>query len=163
MGVNYKEVRNTRQWKATTGFSQAEFNSLTLSFGQAYERVHEISLAQGAQNLKQEVALSSYADCLYFVLFQLKTGLTQDCLGVVFNMDGSSALRNFQKYLSILELALQQQQALSRRHFQTLEEFKKYLRLEPEIITDVTEIGTERPGNKEKQQDRYSGKKKSYR
>ena len=79
MGVNYKEVRNTRQWKATTGLSQAEFNSLTLSFGQAYERVHEISLAQGAQNLKQEVALSSYADCLYFVLFQLKTGLTQDC------------------------------------------------------------------------------------
>ena len=87
MGVNYKEVRNARQWKATTGLSQAEFNSLTLSFGQAYERVHEISLTQGAQNLKQEVGLSSYADCLYFVLFQLKTGLTQDCLGVVFNMD----------------------------------------------------------------------------
>jgi hypothetical protein len=78
-------------------------------------------------------------------------------------MDGSSALRNFQKYLTILELALQQQQALPRRHFQTLEEFKKYLRLEPEIITDVTEKRTERPANKEKQQDRYSGKKKSYR
>ena len=50
----------------------------------------------------------------------------------------------FKNYLSILELALQQQQALPRRHFQTLEEFKKYLPLESEIITDVTEIGTER-------------------
>src|SRR5215210_4572187 len=83
MGVNYKEVRNDRQWKATTGLSQAEFNSLTLAFGQAYERLHQISLEQGAQQLKQELALSSYADCLYFVLFELKTGLTHDCLGVV--------------------------------------------------------------------------------
>src|SRR5215210_194961 len=97
MGVNYKEVRNDRQWKATTGLSQAEFNSLTLAFGQAYEKLHQISLEQGAQQLKQELALSSYADCLYFVLFELKTGLTHDCLGVVFNMDGSSALRNFGK------------------------------------------------------------------
>ena len=87
--------------------------------------------------------------------------MTHDCLGVLFNMDGSSALRNFQKYLAVLQLALQQQQALPRRHFQTLEEFKKYLRLEPGIITDVTEIGTECPANKEKQQGRYSGKKKS--
>jgi len=59
MGVNYKEVRNDRQWKSTTGLSQAEFNSLTLAFGQAYERLHQISLEQGAQQLKQELALSS--------------------------------------------------------------------------------------------------------
>ena len=57
MGVNYKEVRNDRQCKATTGLSQAEFNSLTLAFG--YERLHQISLEQGAQQLKQELALSS--------------------------------------------------------------------------------------------------------
>ena len=107
--------------------------------------------------------MSSYADCLYFVFFELKTGLTHDCLGVVFNMDGSSALRNFQKYLAVLQQALQQQQALPRRHFQTLEEFKKYFRSEPELITDVTEIRTERPSDKQIQQDRYSGKKKPYR
>ena len=95
--------------------------------------------------MKQELALSSYSDCLYFVLFELKTGLTPACLGVVFNMDGSSALRNFQKYLAVLQLALQQQQALPRCHFQTLEEFKKYLPSEPELITDVTEIRTECP------------------
>ena len=83
MSVNYKKVRNDRQWKATTGLSQAELNSLTLAFGQAYEMLHQISLEQGAQQLKQELALGSYADCLYFVLFELKTGLTHDCLGVV--------------------------------------------------------------------------------
>jgi hypothetical protein len=163
MSVSYKEVRNERQWKATTGLSEQEFNSLSIAFGQAYERLHEVSLEQGANNLKQELTLSTYADCLYFVLFQLKTGLTLDCLGVVFNMDGSSALRNFQKYLTVLEVALQQQQAMPRRHFHSLQEFKKYLGAEPEIITDVTEIRTERPADKQIQQDRYSGKKKPYR
>jgi len=45
--------------------------------------------------------------------------------------------------------------------FQTpLKNLKVYSEcLEPEIITDVTEIRTERPANKEKQQDRYGGKK----
>jgi hypothetical protein len=163
MSVNYKEVRNERQWKATTGLSEPEFNSLTIAFGQAYERLYEVRLEQGAENLKQELVLSSYGDCLYFTLFQLKTAQSYDCLGVLFNMDGSSALRNFQKYLRVLELALHQQQALPRRHFETLEEFKKYLRSEPELISDVTELRTERPADKQRQQDRYSGKKKSYR
>jgi hypothetical protein len=66
-------------------------------------------------------------------------------------MEGSSALHNFEKYLAVLQLALQQQQALPRRHFQTLEEFKKYLPSEPEL--DVTEIRTERPSDKQIQQD----------
>ena len=163
MGKHYKEVRNDRQWKATTGLNQQEFNFLTIAFGQAYEQLHQVSLEQGAQNLKQELALSSYADCLYFALFQLKTGLTLDCLGVIFNMDGSSVQRNFQKYLAVLELALHQQQAMPRRHFASLQEFTRYLRAEPELITDVTEIRTERPTDKGKQQDRYSGKKKAIR
>ncbi len=90
----------------------AMFNSLTLAFGKAYETLHQISLEQGTQNLKQELVMHSYADCLYFPLFQLKTGMTHDCLGVVFNMDSSSARRNFQKYLAVLELSLNQQQAM---------------------------------------------------
>lgn len=132
---------------------------MVIAFGQAYEALHQISLEQGAQNLKQELTLSTYADCLYFILFQIKTSLTHHCLGVVFDMDGSSALRNFQRYLAVLELALHQQEALPRRHFETLEELKKYLRSAPELITDVTELCTERPTDKQKQQDRYSGKK----
>ncbi len=159
MGLNYKELRNERQWKATTGLSQQEFNSLTIAFGHAYEKLYEISLEQGARNLKKTLILSTYADCLYFVLFQLKTGLTNDCLGAVFTMDGSSALRNFEKYSQVLELALREQQALPSRHFHSLQEFKSYLLAEPELIVDATEMRIERPSDKEKQQDRYSGKK----
>ncbi len=162
MSFSYKDLNSERQWKATTGMSENDFIILSDAFGKAYEIKHELSLQKAAANLAQEFALSSYKDCLFFVLFQLKNGLTQDCLGPVFNMDGSSAWRNFQKYLSVLELALKQEQALPKRHFKSVGEFVKYLHEEKEITLDVTEYPIERPAGKEKQRHQYSGKKKTY-
>lgn len=163
MSVSYKHVRNERQWKATTGLSQENFVSLCTAFKRAYEMLHEISLEYGTDEQKQEIALNTYEDALYFALFQLKNGLTWDCLGVLFSMDGSNACRNFQKYLGVLELALRQEDALPKRSFQSVEEFKKYLKGKEEVIVDVTEYRVERPTGKEKQKDHYSGKKKPTR
>jgi hypothetical protein len=160
MASSYKDIRNERQWKAMTGLSQPEFTSLSSAFGIAYEQIHGIALQQGAANLGKAVVLSSYEECLYFTLFELKTVQSFDCLGVLFNMDGSSAQRNFVKYLQVLELALQQQGALPRRSFCSLSDFKQYVQGEEELIVDATEMRTERPATKEKQQRRYSGKKK---
>jgi hypothetical protein len=160
MSISYKDVRNERQWKATTGLSKEDFFSLSTAFKKAYEMLHDVSLRQGVENLKQQVALNSYEDCLYFVLFQLKSGLTNDVLGVVFGLDGSVAWRNFQKYLQVLQLALQLEDALPKRSFGSVEEFQKYLKAEKEITADVTEYRIERPSDKEKQQANYSGKKK---
>src|SRR6478752_9911674 len=114
MGSSYKDIRNERQWKAMTGLTQVEFTSLSLAFGTAYEQLHGVSLQQGLANLGKEGVLSSYEECLFFTLFQLKTAQSFDCLGVLFNMDGSSAHRHFTRYLQLLELALQQQEALPR-------------------------------------------------
>jgi hypothetical protein len=163
MSVSYKDVRNERQWKATVGLSQPNFETLSAAFKKAYELQHELSLEYGTEEQKQGIALSTYPDALYFVLFQLKNGLTWDCLGVLFSMDGSNACRNFQKYLKVLELALRQEDALPRRSFQSVEEFKKYLKTDKEVIVDVTEYRVERPSDKGKQKDRYSGKKKPIR
>jgi hypothetical protein len=163
MATHYKEIRNERQWKAMTGLSQAEFTTLTTAFATAYEKVNGVTLQQGAANLGKEVVLSSYADCLYFTLFQLKTAQSFDCLGVLFNMDGATANRNFTKYVQLVEVALQQQGALPRRSFSSLNDFKKYLQAEEELIIDATEVRTQRPAAKQKQQQRYSGKKKHIR
>src|SRR4051812_10443700 len=163
MATHYKEIRNERQWKAMTGLSQAEFTMLATAFGAAYEKVNGVTLQQGTANLGKEVVLSSYEDCLYFTLFELKTAQSFDCLGVLFNMDGSSAQRNFVKYLQVLELALQQQGALPRRSFCSLSDFKKYVQGEEELIVDATEMRTQRPAAKQQQQQRYSGKKKHIR
>lgn len=163
MSVSYKNVRNERQWKATSGLSKEDFFSLCTAFEKAYETLHGVSLVKGAENLDQELALSSYEDCLYFVLFQLKNGLTNDCLGVLFSMDGSSASRNFRKYLDVLEVALRIENALPKRNFRNVEEFNEYLKNEKDVTIDVTEYRRERPADKEKQKDYYSGKKKPIR
>lgn len=163
MPVSYQDVRNERQWKATTGLSKEDFFSLCTAFGRAYEMLHEVSIEKSAENLRQDFALDNYKGALYFVLFQLKNDLTNDTLGVVFGMDGSSAWRNVEKYLQVLELALRLENALPKRHFQTVEEFKTYLRAEKELKVDVTEYRIQRPCEGEKQKESYSGKKKPYR
>jgi hypothetical protein len=163
MATSYKDIINGRQWKAMTGLSQQEFTSLSSAFGIAYEQINGIALQQGATNLGKEVVLSSYADCLFFTLFELKTAQSFDCLGVLFHMDGSSAQRNFVKYLQVLELALRQQGALPRRSFSSLSDFKKYVQGEEELIVDATEMRTQRPAVNQQQQQRYSGKKKHIR
>jgi hypothetical protein len=163
MATSYKDIRNERQWKAMTGLSQQEFASLSKAFGIACEQIHGIGLQQGAANLGREVVLSSYEDCLFFTLFELKTAQSFDCLGVLFNMDGSSAHRNFVRYLQVVELALQQQDALPRRSFSNLPDFKKYVQGEEELLLDATEMRTQRPAANQQQQQRYSGKKKHIR
>src|SRR4051794_31004704 len=163
MAISYKDIRNERQWKAMTGLSQQEFTFLSSAFGMAYEQINGIALQQGATNLGKAVVLSSYEECLFFTLFELKTAQSFDCLGVLFNMDGSSAQRNFIKYLQVVELALQQQGALPRHSFPSLSEFKKYVQGEEELIVAATELRTQRPAAKQQQQQRYSGKKKHIR
>jgi Helix-turn-helix of DDE superfamily endonuclease len=163
MASSYKDIRNERQWKAMPGLTQVEFTSLSLAFGSAYEQIHRVSLQQGLANLGKAAVLGSYEECLFFTLFQLKTAQSFDCLGVLFNMDGSSAQRNFTRYLQVLELALQQQGALPRRSFANLNEFRKYLQQEQELIADATEIRTHRPADKDKREQNYSGKKKPIR
>ncbi len=162
MAVSYQDVRNERQWKATTGLSEEDFLSLCTAFGRAYEMLHEVSLEKGAENMQQDLVLSNYKEVLYFVLFQLKNDLTNDTLGVVFGMEGSSAWCNVEKYLRVLEVALRLEHALPHRRFQTVEEFKTYLRAEKELKVDVTEYRTQRPCKGEKQKESYSGKNKPY-
>jgi hypothetical protein len=37
MAINYQDVRNERQWKASTGLSKGQFLELVQEFGKAYE------------------------------------------------------------------------------------------------------------------------------
>lgn len=160
MSVSYQDVRSERQWKATTGLSQEEFCLLCASFARAYELQHSVSLPQSQANLHQHFVLNSYEEALYFVLFQLKNDLSADSLGVVFGMDGSTAWRNFQRYVPVLEGALRLQGALPRRHFANVQQFQRYVKGEKALRLDTTEYPTQRPAAPERQQAHYSGKKK---
>src|SRR5215210_6876036 len=84
MPFSYKDLKNDRQWKATTGVSEKDFTSLCSAFSKAYEMKHEVSLEQGANNLAQELALPSYEDCPFFCFISTQKwfnpGLLRPCV-----------------------------------------------------------------------------------
>lgn len=104
--------------------------------------------------------LPTYEDCLFFVLYHLKNGSSYDVLGFHIGTDASNALRIFDKYQKILQIALFQSGHMPQRNFSTLKEFEDLLKSEKEIILDVTEISIERNHDYQVQKQDYSGKKK---
>lgn len=157
--ITYKNIKSKRQWKATTGLCSDKFHRLCKVFGACYINTYGLSLSEIEVNLRTEFLLKTYEDCLFFVLFQMKNGLTYDSLGLLINTDSSNAQRNYEKYLSILESALESLSAMPKRSFKNISEFESYLQ-EKEIIIDATEHATQRPEENEAQKEVYSGKKK---
>lgn len=159
--LSYKNIKNERQWKSSTGLSSEKFTILCKAFSSAYEELNEISITEIAINLKKDFLLPTYEDCLFFILFQMKNALPYDNLGLLICTDGSNAQRNYEKYLIVLELALTNLGAMPKRGFKNITEFEEYFKDEKEIILDATEHATQRPKGTEKQKDTYSGKKNS--
>ncbi|MFN7120302.1 MAG: hypothetical protein ACK4TA_26170, partial [Saprospiraceae bacterium] len=81
MSLHYKAIKEDRQWRATIGLSQVKFEQLVDLFKRSYEHLNGGSLEQGAYNLKKTLILKSYEEVVFYVLFQLKNGLTYDVLG----------------------------------------------------------------------------------
>jgi hypothetical protein len=160
--LSYHQIRSERQWKSATGLSQMQFEKLVSYFGETYEFFQGVSLSESAQRREVDLCLPTYADCLFLVLFQLNNGLCYDNLGLLIGTDGSNAQRNFEKHLQILSYTLERQGVMPKRNFATLEQFHACLQEEKEIIIDASEQPTQRPKDKEKQKEHYSGKKASY-
>jgi hypothetical protein len=158
--LDYRNIRNERQWKSSTGLSEKKFHELSGCFQVTYENHHGVSLQEKEERLGVDFILKTYEDCLFFVLFQLKNGLCFDNLGLLIGSDGSNAQRNFNRLLNVFELTLEKQGLMPVRNFKNLEEFKEKLSTESEIIFDCTEHSTQRSKDYEKQKEYYSGKKK---
>jgi hypothetical protein len=160
--MSYKNIHSMspRLWKSTTGLSKQQFSILLTKFQICYESYYESTLTEGFESLNiKNPILETYETCLFFVLFQLKNGLTFDILGFIFNTDGSNAHRNFERYLFVLEMTLEQEQMLPKRIYQTVEDLIAHLADETELIFDGTEFPIERPTDSEKQKNAFSGKK----
>jgi hypothetical protein len=160
--LNYRTVKNERQWKAVTGLSSTKFHSLCSFFGQAFVKKYQLSITQISANLNTGFLLPTNEDCLFFVLFQLKNCLTYDSLGLLIGTDCSNAQRNFEKYLTVLDSALEQLGMMPKRSFKNVAEFEEYFKEIDDIIIDATEHLTQRPKGNDAQKEAYSGKKSSY-
>ena len=74
--LNYKLVKSERQWKSVVGVSSLQFHKLCKEFGLSFEKIYQINIEGLSLSLKTVFLLPTYEDCLFFVLFQLKNGLS---------------------------------------------------------------------------------------
>lgn len=75
-------------------------------------------------------------------------------------MDGSTAKRNQDIGIAVLQQALVVSGHAPKRAFTNLEEFKAYFQKKGTILIDATEQRTQRPSDSDYQKQLYSGKKK---
>ncbi len=163
MESDYRKLRNDRQWKATTGLSQEQFEILSTEYGKSYYSIYGKSLFERQSESSEEARFKTEADLLFFVLFCLKTGMTQDVLGFVFEIDGSTVSRNRRFGLRILQATLHNLGVYPKREFEDVEEFEGYFKNHPKLLIDGTEQAVQRPQNQERQKEMYSGKKNAIR
>lgn len=163
MAISYKDIRNERQWKASTGLSETQFFRLVELFGQSYESIFGESLEARQNNSSSESTFKTYADLLFFGLYSFKSGLTYDLLAISFGLSGPNAYQNQSLVIRVLETTLDRAGCLPMRAFQSEEEFKAYLAQESTILIDVTEQRVQRPEDEQEQKSAYSGKKKGIR
>ena len=147
MPIKYQDIRNERQWKASTGLSAKQFLELALEFGKAYERIFGVSMQERQSNSTMESTFKTYEDLLFFTLFSIKSGVTYDVLGLTFGLDGANAYQNQALGLRILRAALKASGNLPKRTYESVKEFKEHWSQDDEIFIDATEQRRQRPSD----------------
>ena len=157
MGNIFQNVKTDRQFCSTTGFTKIQFYDLVHEFDKTEELINE-----GKSNFHEPAKIiNTVEERLFFVLYYLKTYPTFDVLGVCFGMDGSTAERNIQYYLFILEKTLNRIKKLPARNFKEQKEMDEMISNTEKLILDATERRIQRPENQADREDAFSGKKKS--
>lgn len=160
MAISYKDIRDERQWRASTGLTENQFLELVKSFKLTYEDFLGESILDRQTNSGTEARFTSYEDLLFFILYSIKSGLTYDLLGLNFNLNRGNAFRQQTTGIRILEMTLHKLDMLPKRFYESLEDFKEHMDGEEELLIDGLEQLRQRPVNKDDQKDDYSGKKK---
>ncbi len=70
MSLSIAQLKTDRDWRSSTGLSQAKFTQLLALFIKAYQAVYEVDIAQHQANLKKDFVFDTYQDLLFYVLFE---------------------------------------------------------------------------------------------
>jgi len=159
--MHLSQLKSDRSWRSAIGMSEVKFRQLALLFDQAYQAEYEVDIDTKQQNLKRQFAFSKTEDLLFYALFCQKNPTIHDVRALIFNLPTATADYNFEKGLAILAKALEVFQPA--QSFTNLAEFLAYFRQHPHLTIDVTEVYVQRPKNKARQKEVYSGKKNDIR
>ncbi|NEP84625.1 MAG: transposase [Okeania sp. SIO3B3] len=158
MRLNTKDLRNERQWRASTGLTEILYANLLVLFIESYQILYGKHLAERLQNTGIEYCIKSENDLLFYTLFALKSGNTYDLLGIIFGMDASNAKRQFECGLEVLQHTLKEAGHMPVLELLNEVEAEEFLSQFEQIIIDVTEQRIQRHENYEVQKEHYSGK-----
>ncbi len=160
--------RNRRKFLALTGLTPKEFQVLLPAFERAYRRRYPArkTLVGTARQRRAGGGRKSVLDLpeqkLLFALVYLKAYPLQILLGEVFELSQSSANTWIHRLLPVLQQALKD---LGVRPERNPRQFARHERKQGEpldLIIDGTDRRRQRPKNKAKQKDHYSGRKKTH-
>ena len=159
MSISYKNIRDNRQWRASTGLDKDQFEKLVMEFKATYEEFLGETIFDRANSSSKQSRFTDYKELLFFLLYSIKSGLTYDLLGLSFDMDRGNAFRAQTFGLRILEMTLQHLDFMPKRFFEDLDDFKDSMSEHEQLLLDASEQRRQRPQNQEDQKDDYSGKK----
>lgn len=162
MKFTTSDLKQDRQWRATTGMSEEQFFILLSPFKEAYFAIYRDALPNRKVDVKIKYCIADEEELLLFTLFSLKSGLTYDTLGIVCGMNGSNAKRNQRIGLEVLAKTLAGLDAMPQRKLLSVKDFENFFKEEKELIFDATEQRIWRPKDRERQRQTYSGKKNSH-
>ena len=158
--MQLNQLKSDRAWRAALGICEAKFRQLAVLFEQAYQTEYEVDIITKQQRLKKEFAFSKTEELLFYVLFCQKNPTIHDVRALIFNLPTATADYNFEKGMALLDNALLAFQPA--QHFADLTEFLAYFRHHAHLTIDVTEIAVQRPQDKARQKETYSGKKTAH-
>lgn len=176
--LNVQKLRKRPQhFLRFTGLTVSQFDRLLGQMHKAYPKFNAKRLARPDRQRRvgggSDFRLS-LPDRTVLALVFLRLYLTNDLLGYLFGLDASNISRNLRTLLPLLEqqlpvpaqprrhLAPKPPEGERRRKIGSLDELLKQYPDLREVIVDATEQPINRPQNKTKRKNRYSGKKKRH-
>jgi hypothetical protein len=166
--LRYERLKNKpKLFKCLTGLTEEAFKRLLPAFRQAYKEDLKKRDQQREEPRQRRVgggqkgALGTIEDKMVFILFYFRMYPVQMAQGFFFGMGQPQANEWIHRLTPILNQALGYEMQLPAREAKDIEQVLMACP-ELEFIIDGTERPIQRPKNKDRQRENYSGKKKRH-
>ena len=163
-----KVLKNKRLTLALTGLTPHEFINLLPEFSLVWQEKKQQDYRKNIENRIRKPGggrkgfLKDTQDKLFFILLYYKCYPTYDVLTLLYGFNRANGFRRQEQLTKILEKTLGKKMVLPERRLRKLEEFLEMFPEAKEVFIDGTERPIQRPKDKKRQKDKYSGKKKRH-
>lgn len=157
-----KGLNEDRLMRAVIGMGKKEFSQLLKKFSPLVNRTRYKKNRKRKPGAGRTHTLETPEQKMFFILFYMKCYPTLDVAGFFYEVDKSQIKRWVDTLRKHLEKTLGKALVLPVRKMRSVEEFLERFPEVKELIIDGTERPVQRPKDKQKQKERYSGKKKKH-